>query len=278
MKKNLTLNFLFLLITLFFTQAHSFTSSLDMKEKEKLKENLVKVKNKNLELYEQMVAAVDNGLVEKEPLIIIEDTNPKGLKGSIHVFIPLGESLNSPMGFLKNPSGNDGWEERPNARNSESRPIGFALDLDFNQEFVGKGHNLAIDYYTGSVARRFPLPSDVTAKQKNKTRGAQNLTALFVGYRYRFPIGAYIGGGLSYLEVERSSDHNKLLNGRYRSGPIPTLTLGYSHVFAPKGYESGFSMGVHLISTQPQDVSSSNGKILKDARIKSIGLLLGYGW
>ena len=168
------------------------------------------------------------------------------------------------------------------------RASGYGLVFDY---IFKNAHAIAVDYY------RFSEGLDETDELYSST---DESSGLFLGYRYHFPEGFYIGGGFTLLDTTRTLqdflflDRNGNIMGpnnlivESERATLITLTLGYQYVFP-----SGFALGVHSLNTLSKalnvDTVSFGGETVateevgvesetEDFSVRSIGFILGYVW
>ncbi len=166
---------------------------------------------------------------------------------------------------------------------------GFVLDIKPNRG----NHAIALDYYTFTETYRLP---DLEAELNYVIDDEVKFNGLFLGYRYHFNSGFYIGGGVLSLDhptrtftFNRNEDRKYELIVGYKSISPLALTLGYDHIFA-----SGFTLGVHLLGSSSirseinyisvdgvsRDLTGLDTTVfeLRDGIIQSVGLGIGYSW
>ncbi len=170
--------------------------------------------------------------------------------------------------------------------------LGIVSDI-----IVDYSHAIAIDYYRfrenykGTYTETYGTP-------RTELRLAANVEerydGLLLGYRYHFPFGLYLGGGLLYLDnpsINFSVNYNNYGNSevlaRYKGVQPLAFTLGYNYIS-----EGGFVIGLHLLRSLPintklerfyvddrsldltNDITS--GFKFKDDVLQSLGLGIGF--
>ena len=209
------------------------------------------------------------------------------IRGSVGILVgtvPLSETLQyiNAKGFGEEPTSESG--------------IGFMLDIGSTS-----GNAFALDYYV--------LAEEATRTRTGTTQdaGAQlsstekiSISGPFLGYRYHYPGGFYLGFGFWYMQVESEKSFSNSQQGEqgstenistYRPEFLLALNLGYNQVFS-----SGFTIGAHLLHSFPgtlerDKVKFSDGTAtgsdinphsesgeLQGLQVTSLSFKLGYSW
>ena len=207
------------------------------------------------------------------------------IRGSVGILVgtvPLSETLQyiNAKGFGEEPTSESG--------------VGFMLDIGSTS-----GNAFALDYYV--------LAEEATRTRTGTTQdaGAQlsstekiSILGPFLGYRYHYPGGFYLGFGFWYMQAESEKSFSNSQQGEQGSTEnistyVPefllALNLGYNQVFS-----SGFTIGAHLLHSFPGTLErdklqfsdgtgsatnphSESGE-LQGLQVTSLSFKLGYSW
>ncbi len=209
------------------------------------------------------------------------------IRGSVGILVgtvPLSETLQyiNAKGFGEEPTSESG--------------VGFMLDIGSTS-----GNAFALDYYVfAEEATRTR-----TGTRTTQDAGAQlsstekiSISGPFLGYRYHYPGGFYLGFGFWYMQAESEKSFSNSQQGErggtenistYRPEFLLALNLGYNYLFS-----SGFTIGAHLLHSFPGTLerdklqfSDGTGSVtnphsesgeLQDIQVTSLSFKLGYSW
>ena len=182
----------------------------------------------------------------------------------------------------------------PASNDHSTSTLGIVSDIIVDTDY---GHAIAIDYYRfrksykGTYVETYGTPRTELQLEADVE---ERYDGLLLGYRYHFPFGLYLGGGLLYLNnpgINFSVNYNEFGNSeviaRYKSVRPLVFTLGYNYIS-----EGGFVIGLHLFRSLPIDTKFerfyvddrsldltndiTSGFELKDDILQSLGLGIGF--
>ena len=203
------------------------------------------------------------------------------IRGSVGILVgtvPLSETLQyiNAKGFGEEPTSESG--------------VGFMLDIGSTS-----GNAFALDYYVfveEATRTRTGTTQDDDAQLSSTEK--ISISGPFLGYRYHYPRGFYLGFGFWYTQAEseksQQGEQGSTENiSTYRPEFLLALNLGYNQVFS-----SGFTIGAHLLHSFPGTLErdklqfsdgtgsatnplSESGE-LQGLQVTSLSFKLGYSW